>query len=61
MLTGVVAKWYIKLPRLAYLFFHELAMVFLNHFQLPVQYDAGTDILSQFRQNRATHISDHIQ
>jgi len=59
--TGVATKWYIELPYLTYHFFHDLAMVLLNHFQLPVQYDFGTYFLSRFRKNRATHISDHIQ
>ena len=41
--------------------FDNLAMNFLNHFQLPVRYDVGTKLLSTFRQDKATHISDHIQ
>ena len=41
--------------------FDDLAMNFLNHFQLPVHYDVGTEILSTFQQDKATHISDHIQ
>ena len=41
--------------------FDDLAMTFLNHFQLPVRYDVGTELLSTFRQDKATHISDHIQ
>ena len=36
-------------------------MTFLNHFQLPVHYDVGTELLSTFQQDKATHISDHIQ
>ena len=36
-------------------------MTFLNHFQLPMRYDVGTEILSTFRQDKAMHISDHIQ
>jgi hypothetical protein len=36
-------------------------LVFLNHFQLPVHYDAGLELLSTLRQDTATHISDHIQ
>ena len=36
-------------------------MTFLNHFQLPVHYDVGTELLSTFRQDKATHISNHIQ
>ena len=45
----------------AYDSFLELSIVFLNHFQLSVRYDAGTDILLTFQQNKATHISNHIQ
>ena len=41
--------------------FDDLAMNFLNKFQLPVHYDVGTELLSTFRQDKATHISDHIQ
>jgi hypothetical protein len=36
-------------------------MAFLNHFQLPVRYDAGTELLANFSQTKADHISDHIQ
>jgi hypothetical protein len=41
-LIGSAAKWYIELDRSRYSFFGELAMAFLNHFQLPVRYDADT-------------------
>ena len=41
--------------------FGELAVTFLNHFQLPVRYEAGTELLANFKQDEATHISDHIQ
>ena len=41
--------------------FDDLAMNFLNHFQLPVCYDVGMELLSRFRQDKAMHISDHIQ
>ena len=60
-LTGPVAKWYIELPKGAFTLFDDLAMTFLNHFQLPVCYDVGTELLSTFWQDKATHISDHIQ
>ena len=36
-------------------------MVFLNHFQLPDRYNAGTEFLSTFQQYNTTHISDHIK
>ena len=47
-LIGPVAKWYIELPRGAFVLFDDLAMTFLNHFQLPVCYDVGTELLSTF-------------
>jgi hypothetical protein len=53
-------KWYIELERSKYMMFGDLAMVFLNHFQLPVWYDVGTNILANFEQDNAMHISDHI-
>ena len=40
---------------------NDLSMNFLNHFQLPVHYDIDTELLSTFGQDKATHISDHIQ
>jgi hypothetical protein len=60
-LIGVAVKWYIELPRGAYGTFSQLVMVFLNHFQLPIRYDVGLELLSTLRQDTATHISDHIQ
>ena len=41
--------------------FNDLAMTFLNHFQLPMHYDVGTELLLTFRQDKVTHISNHIQ
>ena len=60
-LIGPAIKWYIELPRGAFALFDDLAMTFLNQFQLPVHYDVGTELLSTFQQDKATHISDHIQ
>ena len=60
-LTRPVVKWYIELPRGAYALFDDIAMNFLNHFQLPIHYDVGTELLLTFQQDKATHISDHIQ
>ena len=34
--------------------------MFLQYFQLLVRYDEGVEILLSFRQNTATHITDHI-
>ena len=41
--------------------FYDLDMNFLNHFQLPVRDDVGTKLLSTFQQDKAMHISNHIQ
>ena len=60
-LTGSTTKWYIEFPRGAFILFDDLAITFLNHFQLPVRYDVGKELLSTFRQDKATHISNHIQ
>jgi hypothetical protein len=59
-LTCSAAKWYIELPRGFFSNFNTLAMAFLTHYQLPIRYDTGTEILTSFKQNKATHISDHI-
>jgi hypothetical protein len=54
-------KWYIDLDCLKYSYFSDLAMVFLNHFQLLMRYDVGIKFLAKFEQTKADHISDHIQ
>jgi hypothetical protein len=35
-------------------------MSFLTHFQLPIQYETGTKILTSLHQTNSVHISDHI-
>jgi hypothetical protein len=60
-LMGVTMKWYIELPGGTYRTFNQMVLVFLNHFQLPVHYDVGLELLSTLHQDKATHISDHIQ
>jgi hypothetical protein len=60
-LNGGISKWYIELKRGKYSNFCELAMVFLNHFQLLVRYDAWTKLMANFEHDNATHIFDHIQ
>ena len=35
-------------------------MAFLTHFQLPIRYETGTHLLTSLKQDRATHILDHI-
>ena len=59
-LIDVAAKWYIELPHATYLDFSSLASMFLQYFQLLVDYDDGVDILLSYHQNTATHITDHI-
>ena len=60
-LTSTATKWYIELPSVAFSSFWDLANAFLSHFQLPVRYDFEMELLSTFWQNKATHISNHIQ
>jgi hypothetical protein len=60
-LIGSATKWYIEIDLSRYSFFGELTMAFLNHFQLPMRYDVGTELLANFEQTTADHISDHIQ
>ena len=59
-LTGTAAKWNIELPRHSFVDFSALETVFLTHFQLPILYEMGTDLLTSLHQNTSTHISDHI-
>ena len=59
-LTGTATKWYIELPWHLFVDFSALAIVFLVHFQLPIHYEMGTDLLTSLRQNTSTHISYHI-
>jgi hypothetical protein len=59
-LTGSATKWYIELPRGFFSDFNTLAMAFLTHYQLPIRYDTGMEILTSFKQSTSTHISDHI-
>ena len=59
-LTSMAAKWYIELPQHSFVDFSSLETIFLTHFQLPIRYEMGTDLLTSLRQNTSTHISDHI-
>ena len=40
--------------------YRVLTSTFLVHFQLPIRYDTGTELLTSLRQDTSTHISDHI-
>ena len=35
-------------------------MAFLTHFQLPIRYETGADLLTSLCYSTSTHISDHI-
>ena len=59
-LTDATTKWYIELSHGIFQDFNSLAMAFLTHFQLPVHYEIGRHLLTSLKQDRATHISDHI-
>jgi hypothetical protein len=59
-LTVSTTKWYIELPRASFHDFNSLAMSFLTHFQLPIHYKMGTELLTSLRQTDYVHISDHI-
>jgi hypothetical protein len=60
-LIGGTMKWYIELDRSRYSSFGELAMDFLNHFQLPVRCSADIELLANFEQTKVHHISYHIR
>jgi hypothetical protein len=49
MITGSAAKWYIELPHTSFHDFNSLAMSFLTHFQLPIRYEMGTELLTSLR------------
>ena len=58
--TKTAAKWYIELPQHSFSDFNTLKMAFFTHFQLPIRYETGIDILTSIHQTTSTHISDHI-
>ena len=55
----MAAKWYIELPQPSFVDFSSLETIFLTHFQLPIHYEIGTDLLNLLHQNTSTHISNH--
>ena len=61
MLTGDTAKWYVDHASASHSTFATLAKVFQSYFQLPLRYDTGTELLTTFRQNSATRLSNHVQ
>ena len=46
--SGNVTKWFIELPTFSFCDFGSLAMAFLTHFQLPICYEMGINILTSF-------------
>jgi hypothetical protein len=48
-LTGNAAKWFIKLSSTSFFDFQSLAIAFLTHFQLPIRYETGTELLTSLR------------
>ena len=59
-LTDTATKWYIELPQHSFVDFGSLTTIFITHFQLPIHYEMGTDLLTSLWQNTSTHIFDHI-
>jgi hypothetical protein len=59
-LTSPSAKWYVEEKLGSHTTFESLAKAFLTFFQLPIHHDNGLELLSNFKQNSATHITDHI-
>jgi hypothetical protein len=49
-LTGSAAKWYIELPCSSFHDFNSLSMSFPTHFQLPICYEKGSELLTSLRQ-----------
>jgi len=60
IIIGTETKWHIGLPRVSFHDFITLATTFLTHFQLPIRYKTGTELLTKVKQSDSTHISDHI-
>jgi hypothetical protein len=59
-LTGSSTKWYVDEKSGSHVTFESLAKAFLSFFQLPVHHDTGLELLSEFKQTTAIHITDHI-
>jgi hypothetical protein len=59
-LIGSTAKWYIELQCASFHDFNSLAMCFFMHFQLPIHYEMGIELLTSLHQTNSVHIFDHI-
>ena len=53
-LASTAVKWYIELPQHSFVDFISLEIVFLTHFQLPIRYEMGTELLTSLYQNTST-------
>ena len=40
--------------------FNDMEMSFLTHYQFPIWYEIGIELLNSLHQDNATHIFDHI-
>jgi hypothetical protein len=58
-LMGSAAKWYIELLCGSFQDLNSLVMSF-THFQLPIRYETGNELLTSLRQTNSVHIFDHI-
>ena len=45
-LTGNATKWFIELPSASFFDFQSLAITFFTHFQLPIRYETGIELLT---------------
>lgn len=59
-ILGDAARWYIELYTISYGDISSISQTFLTHFQLLTRYDINSDLLSNFKQDNATLIYDHI-
>jgi hypothetical protein len=60
MLIGPSTKLYVEEKYGPHVTFESLAKEFFTLFQLPIRHDNGLELLSEFKQTFATHITDHI-
>jgi hypothetical protein len=59
-LTSPSSKWYVDEKSGSHVTFESLAKAFLTFFKLPIFHDNGLELLFNFKQSLATHISNHI-
>jgi hypothetical protein len=59
-LTRSATKWYIELQGASFKIFNDLEMTFITHYQLPIGYAIGIELLMSLQHDTSTHIFDHI-